>query len=157
MTNNKRIFVFSHDTARKLAKAQCDLAPNGCMVTFDYNPKKSRIQEEKYHAMIADIAESCTFLDQKWSAEEWKRLLIDAFVRVMRNEATEKHETDPFDGFGKVVPALDGNGFVQLGVQSRKFSKKMAANFIEYLYAWGSWNNVVWSEANYKEAENAQG
>jgi hypothetical protein len=151
--SNKRVFIFSNATARQYAKAQCDLAPEGCMATFDYEPKKSRVQEEKYHAMVLDISKQCKFIEQKWEAEEWKRLLIDAFVRVMRNEAKEKGEPDPFDGFGKVVPALDGNGFVQLGIQSRNFSKKMAANFIEYLFAWGSWNNVVWSE----ETEHAQG
>lgn len=145
--SNKRVFIFSNATARQYAKAQCDLAPEGCMATFDYEPKKSRIQEEKYHAMILDIAKQCKFLEQEWEPEEWKRLLIDAFVRVMRNEAKEKGEPDPFDGSGKVVPALEGEGFVQLGIQSRNFSKKMAAQFIEYLFAWGSWNNVKWSES----------
>ncbi len=156
---NKRVFIFSNDTARKYAKGQCDIAPEGCMVTFDYEPKKSRLQEEKYHAQITDIAKQCKFLDQEWEPEEWKRLLIDAFVRVMRAEAKEKGEPDPFDDAGKIVPALEGDGFVQLGIQSRSFKKKLAAQFIEYLYAWGSWNNVVWSDAwvDRKETENAQG
>jgi hypothetical protein len=153
--SNKRVFIFSNATARQYAKAQCDLAPDGCMATFDYEPKRNSLQNEKMHAMIADIAKQCKFIEQKWEAEEWKRLLIDAFVRVMRNEAKEKGEPDPFDGSGKVVPALEGEGFVQLGIQSRNFSKKMAANFIEYLFAWGSWNNVVWSDS--WETEHAQG
>jgi hypothetical protein len=126
-------------------------------VTFDYEPKKSRIQEEKYHAQINDIAKQCKFLDQKWDSEEWKRLLIDAFVRVMRTEAKERGEPDPFSDAGKVVPALDGEGFVQLGIQSRNFKIKIASQFIEYLYAWGSWNNVVWSDAAQWENEHAQG
>lgn len=146
--SNKRVFVFSNETVRNYAKEYCDQAPAGCMVTFDHEPKKSRIQEEKYHAQINDIAKQCKFIDQEWDAEEWKRLLIDSFVRLMRESAKEKGEPDPFDGAGKIVPALGGEGFVQLGVQSRNFSKKMAAEFIEYLYAWGSWNNVVWSEAS---------
>lgn len=151
--NNKRIFIFSNATARQYAKAQCDLAPEGCKVTFDYEPKKTRPQEEKYHAQINDIADQCTFMDKKWDREEWKRLLIDAFVRVMREESNAKDEPDPFENAGQLVPSLDGSGWVQLGIQSRKFKKKIASQFIEYLYAWGSWNNVVWREAAQYERE----
>lgn len=155
--NNKRVFIFSNATARQYAKAQCDLAPDGCMVTFDYEPKKSRVQEEKYHSMISDIAASCTFMNRKWDREEWKRLLIDAFVRVMRDEAKGKGEPDPFEGLGELVPALDGKGWVQLGIQSRNFKKKIASQFIEYLYSWGSWNKVVWRESTQWEVENVEG
>ena len=139
--NNNRIFFFNHDTARRNAKAQCDLAPDGCVVTFDYEPKKSTVQEKKYHAMINDIAASCVFMNQAWSAKDWKRLLIAAFADE-----------------GRVVPALTGKGIVQLGVQSRGFTKPIASAFIEYLYAWGGWNNAVWNESaefdeRFKKAE----
>lgn len=153
---DKRAFHLVNDTVRAYAKGQCDLAPAGCVVTFDYEPKKSRIQEEKYHAMISDIAASCTFMDRKWDREEWKRLLIDAFVRVMREEAKSKNEPDPFDGMGQLVPALDGKGWVQLGVQSRCFKKKIASQFIEYLYSWGSWNKAVWTDTYITGDENAE-
>jgi len=145
--NDKRIFVFNHDTARRNAEAQCKLAPAGCIVTFDLEPRKSTLQERKYHAMINDIAESCTFMNQTWSAEDWKRLLIAAFVDVMRDEAKAKGEDDPFKDEGRVLPALTGKGIVQLGVQSRRFTKAMGSAFIEYLYAWGGWNNAVWGES----------
>ena len=145
--NNKRVFVFNHDTARRNAKAQCELAPVGCIVTFDYEPAKSTMQERKYHAMLNDIADSCMFMNQVWSAEDWKRLLIASFVDVMRDIAKSKDEPDPFEDQGKVVPSLTGKGIVQLGVQSRRFKKKIASDFIEYLYAWGINNGVVWNEA----------
>jgi hypothetical protein len=45
-----------------------------------------------------------------------------------------------------VVPSLNGDGVIQLGVQSRKFNVRQAAEFIEYLFAWGAENNVWWSE-----------
>ena len=156
--NNNRIFFFNHDTARRNAKAQCDLAPDGCVVTFDYEPKKSTVQEKKYHAMINDIAASCVFMNQAWSAKDWKRLLIAAFVDVMRDEAKATGKPDPFADEGRVVPALTGKGIVQLGVQSRGFTKPIASAFIEYLYAWGGWNNAVWNESaefdeRFKKAE----
>ena len=143
--SDKRIFIFTHPNVRRMAHAQCDLAPDGSRVVFDYEPPKTRPQEEKYHAMIADIARDCQFLGKKWDKEEWKRLLIDAFVRAMREQAKTENRPDPFGEHGKVIPSLDGQGIVQLGIQSRKFGKEQAAQFIEYLYAWGNDNDVHWT------------
>ena len=39
---------------------------------------------------------------------------------------------------GVVVPNLSGDGIVQLGFQTRKFSKEQASEFVEWLYAWGA-------------------
>ncbi len=131
--------------ARGLAAERCKTAPDGWHVLFS-EPPKTRIMEEKYHSMIGDIADQCKFIDRKWSREAWKRLLIDAFVKVMRAEAKANGGADPFHGDGEIVPSLDGSGIVQLGVQSRKFSKVVGSAFIEFLYAYGAENNVTWSE-----------
>ena len=143
--SDKRIFILTHPNARRMAHAQCDLAPDGTRAVFDYEPPKTRPQEEKYHAMIADVSRDCQFLGKKWDREEWKRLLIDAFVRAMREQAKTENRPDPFGDHGKVIPSLDGQGIVQLGIQSRKFGKEQAAQFIEYLYAWGNDNDVHWT------------
>ena len=42
---------------------------------------KSREQEEKYHAMIGEIAKQAQHLGATWTSEEWKRLLVDQFCR----------------------------------------------------------------------------
>lgn len=145
--SDRRIYRFraGNETARRLAAARCMEAPDEFICLIDA-PKKSRDQEEKYHCMVSDIAKHCTFMGRKWDKEEWKRLLIDAFVRVMREQARIAGHPDPFAGQGEVVPSLDGQGFVQLGVQSRGFKKAIASQFIEYLYAYGNENEVKWSE-----------
>ena len=91
---------------------------------------KSREQEEKYHAMIGDIARQAQHLGAKWSLEDWKRLLVDQFLR----------ETE--DKQSKIVPNLDGSGIVQLGLQTRNFTKEQANEFIEWLYAWSAENGI---------------
>ena len=91
---------------------------------------KSREQEEKYHAMINDIAKQAQHLGAKWSSEDWKRLLVDQFLR----------ETDDIQG--KIVPNLDGSGIVQLGLQTRKFTKDQASEFVEWLYSWSANNGI---------------
>jgi hypothetical protein len=92
---------------------------------------KTREQEEKYHAMIGDIAKQAQHMGAKWSAEDWKRLLVDQYMR-------EVEEIQ-----GKVVPNLDGSGIVQLGYQTRKFTKEQASEFVEWLYFWAAHNGVV--------------
>lgn len=91
---------------------------------------KTREQEEKYHAMIGDIAKQAQHMGAKWSAEDWKRLLVDQYLREVENIQ------------GKVVPNLDGSGIVQLGFQTRNFTKEMANEFIEWLYSWAANNGI---------------
>ena len=91
---------------------------------------KSREQEEKYHAMINDIAKQAKHLGAKWSSEDWKRLLVDQFLREEANIQ------------GKIIPNLDGTGIVQLGFQTRKFTKEQASEFVEWLYAWSGNNGI---------------
>lgn len=137
--------IITGEVARKVICRHVLSAPEGHCVTIS-EPKKKRIQESKYHAQISDIADQCLFMGRKWNREEWKRLLIDAYVRVERENAKAEGKPEPFSGHGEVVPALDGKGFVQLGVQSRRFTSKQAGLFIEYLYAFGAYRGVKWSD-----------
>jgi hypothetical protein len=114
-------------------------APDGWMVTVQ-EPTKKRIQEEKYHAMIGDIAKQVDFMGSKRDADDWKRLLVDAFAAAMRDAGTPIHHD------GRVLPSLDFARVVQLGIQTKDFYVKEAAEFIEYLYSFGAMNNVDWSE-----------
>jgi hypothetical protein len=90
--------------------------------------------------MIGDIAAQVKLLGRQWDREDMKRLLVDQFVRDMQNAGT------PLRNSGHVVPSIDGTGIVQLGVQTRSFLKAEASAFIEYLFAFGAENDVVWSE-----------
>ena len=92
---------------------------------------KSREQEEKYHAMISEIATQAQHMGSKWDAESWKRLLVDQFCK------------DTGLKTGVVMPNLSGDGIVQLGFQTRKFTKEQASEFVEWLYAWSAENGVL--------------
>jgi hypothetical protein len=93
---------------------------------------KSREQEEKYHAMIGEIAKQAEHLGAKWDAESWKRLLVDQFMRDLK-----------MDG-NRILPNLDGTGIVQLGSQTRRFSKEQASEFVEWLLAWGAEHGITY-------------
>lgn len=95
---------------------------------------KSREQEKKYHAILGEIAKQATHFGSKWDADDWKRLLVFQFCKEKNIEA------------GKVVPSLDMTGIVQLGQQTRKFTKEQASEFVEFLQAWCAQNGVTLSE-----------
>ena len=93
---------------------------------------KSREQEKLYHELIGQIAKQAMHMGFKWDAESWKRLLVDQFCK------------DSGIKTGVVIPNLSGDGIVQLGMQTRKFTKEQASEFVEWLYAWGATNGVIY-------------
>jgi len=137
--SERQLFRLVHPTARQMASRACINAPDGAIVEIK-PANKSRDQEAKYHAMFADVARQAKFMGEKRDTETWKRLLVDAFARIKAAEG------DPVQGVGAIMPNLDGTGFVQLGVQTRRFSKRHASEFIEFLMAWGADNEVAWTD-----------
>lgn len=115
------------------------------IVIDDPLPEKSRKQEEKYHAMIGDIAAVFTHAGRLWRAEDLKRILIDQFQR----DTCKDPVIGPLWGaMGQLrtAPSMDGSGVVILNASSRKFSSRLAAVFIEWLYALGAELGVQWSD-----------
>ena len=95
---------------------------------------KTRDQEEKYHAMIGEIAKQAEHFGSKWDAESWKRLLVDQFCKDIGIKT------------GVVIPNLSGDGIVQLGMQTRKFTKEQASEFVEWLNAWGAKHGITYTQ-----------
>ena len=95
---------------------------------------KSRDQEQKYHAMLGEIATQASHLGAKWSVEDWKRLLVDLFAKETGLQG------------GKIIPSLDSTGIVQLGLQTRNFTKEQAMEFITFLEAWGADKGIVFKD-----------
>lgn len=142
-------YIFSHDVARARAAQACQESPEGWVCRIG-PPNKSRDQEAKYHAMLGDIAEQVTFHGQKFDAETWKRLLIDAFHHDTKDDPELRDEWRRM-GDLQFMPAFNHAGLIALGFQSRKFTKPLASAFIEWLYAMGAENNVQWKN-HYREA-----
>lgn len=85
---------------------------------------RSNQQNDLFHALIDKIYKAMKVVGSAWSADDWKRLLIDQWA----------HETGR--KIGKVAPSLDGERVVQLGLQSHKFTVEEGSEFIEWLMAW---------------------
>jgi len=106
----------------------------GRQLTLEINPaSKSRPQEEKYHAIIGEIAKQAQHMGATWDAETWKRLLVDKYCREIGLNS-------------QIMANLDNNAIIQLGIQTRKFTKEQASEFVEFLLAWSAENGVTINE-----------
>lgn len=88
--------------------------------------KRSVEQNAMFHSIIDKISKAMREAGSTWTADDWKRLLIDQWA----------HDTNR--KIGKVCPSLDGERVVQLGLQSHKFTTTESSEFIEFLLAWSA-------------------
>lgn len=139
MTTDRRILVLAHSEARQRAVAAVQSAPAGYVVQIGPATKK-RIQEEKYHAMIDEIAKQSTYAGKSWDREDMKRILVDEFADAMRAAGT------PLRHDGRLIPSENGRRVIQLGIQTRDFLVGEASEFIEFLTCWGAERGVEFAE-----------
>lgn len=114
-------------------KVKAGLAAGRKLTLEVKDASKSREQEEKYHAIIGDIAKQAQHMGAKWDSETWKRLLVDKYCRETGLNS-------------QIMANLDNDGLVQLGFQTRKFTKEQASEFVEFLLAWCADNGIELNE-----------
>lgn len=100
-------------------------APYGTKLEFS-RPKRSNPQNDKMWAMLGEISTQKKWHGQHLDAESWKLLFMDALNSELR-----------------VVPNLNGNGFVPLGNSSSKLTKEQFADLLEIIHEWCARNGVV--------------
>lgn len=120
-------FRMVHHAARDGAVRAVRAAPEGYVVVVR-PPNRSLDQNAKAHAMFSDIAKAKPVWNGiNMDAEDWKALLI-----VSHAVATK--DGSPY----RMVPDLEGSGFVQLRESSARMSKDRASSLIEYVTAWAT-------------------
>lgn len=101
---------------------------------------KYRVQEEKYHAMLGDIARTVKMNGKHYELSVWKTLLVDGYEQELLGMGEGLRHPS------KTVVSLDGMRAVTIRPSTTQFVVKEASGFIEYLYAFGTENEAVWSE-----------
>lgn len=89
-------------------------------------PKRTLDQNSAFWAKLTDIARQVPWHGVKLSTEDWKLIFLDALKREMR-----------------IVPNLDGTGFVNLGRSSSDLSKEEFSDLLEIISAFGAQHGVV--------------
>ncbi len=91
--------------------------------------KRTSDQNARMWAMLTDVAQQLTWHGVKLSTEDWKLVFLDALKREVR-----------------MVPNIDGNGFVNLGRSSSDLSKAEFSDLIEIIHAFGAKHGVVFHD-----------
>jgi hypothetical protein len=102
--------------------------PAGTRVEFK-KAKRSLDQNSKMWASLTDIATQLNWHGVKLSPDDWKLLFLDALKRELR-----------------MVPNLDGTGFVNLGRSSSDLSKAEMSDLLELILAFGSQHDVTFHD-----------
>lgn len=141
MSKNRTYVIQGLGDLRVKMKAVWDMVCKGIQAgaveVVIRRPGKSRIQEEKYHAMIGDIHFQCF---RGYSPEGVKAVLVNQFAIEMEEAGT------PLANPGEKVWDWKSKEPVYVRPTTTKFRKAEAAAFIEFLYATGVDLGVNWSE-----------
>tara|TARA_R110000822_G_scaffold38988_2_gene107531 strand:+ start:1490 stop:1918 length:429 start_codon:yes stop_codon:yes gene_type:complete len=106
--------------------------PHGTRVEFK-EAKRTLPQNDRMWAMLTDISVQRKHHVVKYTPEQWKVIFMAACGREFL-----------------FIPALEGHGFIPWGQSSSDLSKQEMSDLIEFMFAWGATNGIVWS----KQSEN---
>lgn len=101
-------------------------------------PRRTLPQNDRMWAMLTDVSTQVAYHGLRLSPDDWKLLFLDALKREVR-----------------MVPNLDGNGFVSLGRSSSDLSKEEMGELMEVIAAWGAANGVIFNGEGSGAAQEA--
>jgi hypothetical protein len=123
----RALVVVRSDGDRAKAARWASKAPDGCRIEFKAS-RRTLPQNARMWSMLGEIAEQVLWHGQRLRPDDFKLIFLDALKRELR-----------------VVPNLDGNGFVNLGRSSSDLSKAEMGDLMELISAWGAEHGVVFS------------
>lgn len=127
------LIVIRSETDRQKIGRWAAQAPLGTRVEMKA-PRRSIPQNDRMWAMLTDVATQAPWHGLKLSPDDWKLVFLDALKREVR-----------------MVPNLDGNGFVSLGRSSSDLSKAEMGDLMALIEMFGAkhgvkfhtWENVA--------------
>lgn len=124
---SRALLILNGPSERQKASHWIGIAPPGTRVEFK-KPKRTLDQNAKMWAMLTEVAEQVPWHGLKLTPDDWKLIFLDALKREVR-----------------MVPNIDGNGFVSLGRSSSDLSKDEMGMLLELIMEFGARRDVVFS------------
>lgn len=125
---SRALVILAFKADRDKAKRWIDQAPINARVEFKA-PKRSVPQNDRMWAMLTDVATQVQWHGLKLTPDDWKLIFLDALKQEMR-----------------LVPNINGTGFVNLGRSSSDLSKSEMSDLMELIAAWGANNGVQFQD-----------
>jgi len=124
----RALIVLRTQADRVLAAKWAHGIPWGSRIEFKA-PKRTLPQNDRLWAMLTEVAQQVPYHGLKLAADDWKLLFLDALKREVR-----------------MVPNLDGNGFVSLGRSSSDLSREEMSDLLELIAAYGAQHGVTFHD-----------
>jgi hypothetical protein len=124
----RALLVLRRDADRSKAVNWIASAPAGTRIEFKA-PRRTLPQNDRMWAMLSDIAQQKEHMGRRYTAAQWKVLMLHACGREIQ-----------------FLPALDGSTFIPWGQSSSDLSKEEMSELIEFMGAWGAENGVTFND-----------
>ncbi len=125
---SRAVVILNSKARREQAARWCMNAPDGTRITFA-EAKRSTDQNAAMWAALTDIAHQVPWHGVKLSADDFKLLFMAALNQEMR-----------------LVPNLEGTGFVNLGSSSSKLSVREMSDLLELIHKFAAERGVILHE-----------
>lgn len=125
---SRALLVLANDQVRAKAALWCAKLPTGTRVEFK-ETKRTVPQNDRFWAMLTDVSAQVQHAGCKLPPEDWKLL----FMHQLRGEL-------------RLLPNLDGDGFVPIGNSSSDLGKGEMSALIELIFAYGAKHGVRFLE-----------
>lgn len=124
----RALIVLTSEQERQKAAHWASNLPDGTRIEFK-KPRRSIPQNDRMWAMLTDVASQVPWHGLRLSPDDWKIVFLDALKRELR-----------------MVPNLDGSGFVNLGRSSSDLSKEEMTDLIDLIHMFGAKHGVVFHD-----------
>ena len=121
---SRAVVVITSRAMRERIATWAAKAPAGTRVEFKA-PRRSLPQNDRMWAMLTDLAKQVKWHGLSLTPDDWKLIFLDALKREVR-----------------MVPNLDGNGFVSLGRSSSDLSKSEMGDLFTLIEMFGAKHDV---------------
>jgi hypothetical protein len=125
---SRAVLTLANDAVRARAIHWIENLPEGSRVEFK-SPRRSLDQNAKMWAMLSEVSIQVQWHGIRLSTDDWKIIFLDSLKREVR-----------------IVPNIDGNGFVNLGRSSSDLSKDEMADLITLIEMFGANHSVVFRD-----------
>jgi hypothetical protein len=122
---SRALLVLNGPADRMKAADWVHKAPPGTRIEFKAS-KRTLSQNSRFWAMLTDVAEQLPWHGMKLKSDDWKLVFLDALKREVR-----------------LVPNIDGTGFVNLGRSSSDLTKEEMGDLMTLIEEFGARHGVV--------------
>ena len=130
----RHLLIMNTPADRAKAARWVMAAPFGMRIEFK-ETKRSLPQNDRFWAMLTDIATQLPWHGIKLTPEDWKLVFLAALKREVR-----------------MVPNIEGNGFVNLGRSSSDLSIEEMTDLMTIIEKFGAEHNVLFHEPQERAA-----